>query len=113
MGKLSIAIAVGAAAILFVFFLITASLDPASGVSKQNAAAMESEIKSHLVDPDSAKFTWWDYPNKGFYCGLLNARNRMGGYTGNTLFYASPSPLMSGLEQPAKMRWQIINEVLW
>src|ERR1700748_1879112 len=98
-GKFSIVIAASAIAILFAVLLITALLGPASGVSRRNADVMEAEIKSHLVDPESAKFTWWAYPNNGFYCGLLNARNRMGGYVGNTLFYASPLPPISGLEE--------------
>lgn len=59
----------------------------------------EQAVRARLVDPDSAKFNWlWGYQQgyfkpmlakrvHGYYsCGLINARNRMGGYTGNTYF---------------------------
>jgi hypothetical protein len=59
----------------------------------------EQAVRTQLVDPDSARFSWlWGY-QQGFYkpmlakrvhgytaCGLVNARNRMGGYTGDTWF---------------------------
>lgn len=59
----------------------------------------EQTIRARLVDPDSAKFSWiWGF-QQGFYkpmllkrvhgyygCGFVNARNRMGGYTGNRYF---------------------------
>ena len=59
----------------------------------------EAALSLKLVDPDSARFTWpfgftygtWkpllDKRIEGYWtCGLLNARNRMGGYTGSTSF---------------------------
>lgn len=56
-------------------------------------------ILGNLVDPDSAKFYEWVSPKKGWYvyrgetlfgyqaCVFVNARNRMGGYTGQKLHY--------------------------
>jgi hypothetical protein len=58
----------------------------------------EDAIKSHLVDPDSVRFTWSSGYHQGGYrpgfktvtgyvaCGTFNARNRMGGYNGADTF---------------------------
>ncbi|MFJ5503814.1 hypothetical protein ACIPUO_06330 [Pectobacterium carotovorum] len=56
----------------------------------------ESELSQYLVDPESAKFK--DsifYPEKdvgytdqsGYVCGLVNAKNSFGGYTGFQPYY--------------------------
>jgi len=65
----------------------------------------EAALRQRLIDPDSARFEW---PNgftlgswtpfmgsaiEGYWtCGLINARNRMGGYTGSTAFVAVLTP---------------------
>lgn len=60
-------------------------------------ALAEAAILDKLVDPDSAKFRWpydftygeWRTPKKyeGYLtCGMVNARNRMGGFTGFQYF---------------------------
>lgn len=49
-------------------------------------------IRSQLVDPDSAKFIEDSYvvqANTVNICGVVNARNRMGGYAGNQLYYVA------------------------
>jgi hypothetical protein len=59
----------------------------------------EEAIRLRLVDPDSAKFTWiHGYVQRGYTpfmgkrvygyatCGLVNSRNRYGGYAGDTFF---------------------------
>jgi hypothetical protein len=59
----------------------------------------EAALKSALFDPGSAQITWTKGFGWGFYkppldrhyygwvgCGLINAKNRMGGYVGNTPF---------------------------
>jgi len=59
----------------------------------------ESAIRAMLLDPESARFTWtYGYRRDGFQpfathkrygyatCGYVNAKNRMGGYTGQTAF---------------------------
>lgn len=49
-------------------------------------------VKKLLNDPDSAKFSeMQDGKNKGDVCGLVNAKNRMGGYVGNTPFFYQKS----------------------
>lgn len=66
----------------------------------------ERFVRGHLVDPDGARFshsTWspvQGYSGTGFmgagdaefgwvHCGQVNARNRMGGYTGREWFYVT------------------------
>ena len=45
------------------------------------------QVKKNLNDPDSAKFeTVFKGTSEKFYCGWVNAKNRMGGYTGPTQF---------------------------
>jgi hypothetical protein len=59
----------------------------------------ERAIISRLIDPDSAKISWMGGYYQGEYkpfleprvsgyigCGLVNAKNRMGGYTGDRAF---------------------------
>ncbi|EBB1131587.1 TPA_asm: hypothetical protein GNB63_001503 [Salmonella enterica subsp. enterica serovar 6,7,14:g,m[p],s:[1,2,7]] len=51
--------------------------------------AVESSVKEHLKDPDSAKFYHGDfpYPDSSYvYCGQVNAKNSYGGYAGKQLF---------------------------
>ncbi len=68
----------------------------------------EAAVKRKLVDPDSAKFEWpylfgwrsWKpflgKPVSGYFtCGLVNARNRMGGYSGAAAFVALMDPKTS------------------
>lgn len=49
-------------------------------------------VKKLLNDPDSAKFSeMQDGKNPGDACGLVNAKNRMGGYVGSTPFFYQKS----------------------
>jgi hypothetical protein len=65
----------------------------------------ESALRARLIDPDSARIewphgfllgTWKPFLSKaieGYWsCGLINARNRMGGYTGATAFVVVVDP---------------------
>lgn len=57
-----------------------------SGCGPHSAA--KDEVRSLLNDPDSAKFSALSNGvKKGDVCGVVNAKNRMGGYVGNTPFY--------------------------
>lgn len=55
--------------------------------------AAEARVAAQLIDPDSALFT----EVRAFggqherVCGLVNGRNRMGGYAGATRFVSTPS----------------------
>jgi hypothetical protein len=44
-------------------------------------------VSEKLIDPDSAKFSdVFEGSKKGSYCGLVNAKNRMGAYVGRSPF---------------------------
>lgn len=44
-------------------------------------------VREHLIDPDSAQFkSVRENPQTGAVCGFVNAKNRMGGYVGETPF---------------------------
>jgi len=78
------------------------SLAPDWALFRRNS---ESALRAHLIDPDSARIewphgfllgTWKPFLSKtieGYWsCGLINARNRMGGYTGATSFVVVLDP---------------------
>jgi len=57
-------------------------------------------VTNRLIDPDSAKFSDWAAPYQAWYrdyrgntffgykvCVFVNAKNRMGGYTGRKLYF--------------------------
>jgi hypothetical protein len=59
----------------------------------------EAAVRARLIDPDSANFTWTGgYLKRGFTplfskriygystCGIVNSKNRLGGYVGRTMF---------------------------
>ena len=46
---------------------------------------VEDDVRNRLVDPNSAQFSELSTENE-ITCGLVNSKNRMGGYTGNVLF---------------------------
>lgn len=72
-----------------------------AGCSGQGEA--ESGVKQLLNDPDSAQFTAVQ-PGaaKGNFCGLVNAKNRMGGYVGSTPFFYEKSTTTSAIVSPPK-----------
>lgn len=72
------------------------SVEPDWSVVRQQS---EAALKADLFDPGSAQITWAKGFQWGFFkplfdrhyygwvgCGLMNAKNRMGGYVGNTPF---------------------------
>jgi hypothetical protein len=63
----------------------------------------ESGVKQLLNDPGSATFTEVrPGAAKGNFCGLVNAKNRMGGYVGNTPFFYEKSTTTSAIVQPPR-----------
>jgi hypothetical protein len=79
--------------------------DPDAALELQRMRAVIQELNSTLIDPGSAHinlpygFTpmtrWrvWGVEMTGFFtCGVVNSRNRMGGYVGKTAFLAHISP---------------------
>ncbi len=73
--------------------------------------------RNELIDPDSAKFTGLyaaktDNPNeKTVICGYVNAKNRLGGYTGKKRFMAMPSYSAVWEESP-QYRYSSSNEII-
>ncbi|MBE8597926.1 hypothetical protein [Xenorhabdus sp. BG5] len=56
-------------------------------LTQEEVQAIEMEVKNKLKDPDSAKFKHnnlivKDGKSGNLYCGLVNAKNSYGGYTG-------------------------------
>ena len=69
--------------------LITCTSIKQRGLSKNEKAVIMASVKSVLKDPDSAKFKWMKLHGSGsseIYCGLVNAKNSYGGYTGYSIF---------------------------
>lgn len=67
-------------------FLATATAIMMSGCGGQGEA--KDAVKKLLNDPDSAQFSELkNGKDKGDVCGMVNAKNRMGGYVGATPFF--------------------------
>lgn len=49
---------------------------------------IDEKFSSTLIDPDSRRIEYLGHPYGGLVCGYVNAKNRMGGYTGRHPFYA-------------------------
>lgn len=75
-----------------------AEIGPAP-VAQQAIPMIEQAIRARMIDPDSAKIEWpYDFSAgslKGLFtkrrtgwitCGMLNSKNRLGGYTGRVYF---------------------------
>lgn len=61
----------------------------ARDLSPSEIKAVESTVREGLKDPYSARFQHGDFPEtekNSLYCGLVNAKNSYGAYTGNQLF---------------------------
>lgn len=52
------------------------------GCGDRGERLVKNEVRAQLVDPDSAKFRNIRIFENGNYCGEVNAKNRMGGYSG-------------------------------
>jgi len=72
------------------------------------------EVRQHLVDPSSAQFeSVHENPNTGAVCGLVNAKNRMGGYVGATPFvYEKPYGATLVQEEPTERDFERFFETI-
>lgn len=50
-------------------------------------AAGRLQVKERLKDPESAQFGDVWTPDTSVFCGYVNSKNALGGYTGKQLFY--------------------------
>lgn len=74
-------------------------------------------VNSALVDPESSKFRDVEYfKGTGATCGYVNAKNRMGGYVGFTIFVVTEkgevllNPNADTESGPPKKRLKAINK---
>lgn len=80
-----------------------------------NDNAAKDAVKAVLNDPDSAKFGTLQAGNQpGDVCGFVNAKNRMGGYVGETPFVYVKSNESAFLVNPVaerdfRMLWSSIQ----
>lgn len=51
-------------------------------------AVIRTAVEAELKDPGSAQFKWNKWNRGMTYCGMLNAKNAYGGYTGFAPFLA-------------------------
>lgn len=65
---------------------------PARALTNPEKIALEGAVKNKLKDADSAKFKWLPFISmpSAEYCGLVNAKNSFGGYTGYVPYLAVP-----------------------
>jgi hypothetical protein len=82
--------------IIFIAALLLATVNAtASDLFPQEKTAIMAAVKHDLKDPDTAKFKWPKLADKinpkhfvDSYCGLVNAKNSYGAYTGFEPFEA-------------------------
>lgn len=72
---------------------VTAGCERLPGTKAYAVRTAEERVAKLLIDPASAMFTeveaYGDQHER--VCGLINGRNRMGGYAGPTRFISTPS----------------------
>lgn len=67
-------------------------------IGQEERFAIEAEVKRSLKDPASANFRWLpSAAQDGAYCGLVNAKNSYGGYTGFQPYFAHIARMSYGL----------------
>lgn len=78
---------------LFAAPMIMAAAPAERPLKPAEAAAIKHTIEAQLVDPASAQFRMGPLrPASEYYCGLVNAKNRMGGYNGFEPFMVRFNP---------------------
>ncbi|MES2634001.1 MAG: hypothetical protein V4669_13590 [Pseudomonadota bacterium] len=70
--------------------MIAPTICLAASPSKALSTRAVAAVKLKLTDPDSAKFEGLrlgNSPANNVVCGLVNAKNQLGGYAGRKVFY--------------------------
>jgi len=82
-------------ALLSCFVATTATAETRQATKKESATA-RAAVKLHLKDPSSAQFRLDLVTRPGAVCGMVNARNSNGGYTGfvNWLYITATSQVV-------------------
>jgi len=82
-------------AITFLLLWIFCNAVIAAELTVQDKKVIADSVRKDLIDPESARFKWLpligDKTGPGnirfaTYCGLINSKNRLGGYTGDAPF---------------------------
>lgn len=60
----------------------------AGKLPKDYKSQIDARFAQTLIDPDSRQIEDLTFPYGGLVCGYINAKNRLGGYTGREPFYA-------------------------
>lgn len=71
---------------LMLCLIFVSSFGYAKELTKSQKLEIQEAVKKELKDPDSAKFKWEKVHDKTAYCGLVNAKNSYGGFTGYVPF---------------------------
>jgi hypothetical protein len=77
--------------LLTMLVLFAASTAHARDLTDAEKQMFMDAVKERLKDPDSAQFRWMpmrDPPKEEMYCGMVNAKNSYGGYSGFSPFQA-------------------------
>lgn len=60
-------------------------------LTEKDKGIISDAVREKLTDPDSAKFKWLPLITNelaGSYCGLVNSKNRFGGFVGYVPYFA-------------------------
>jgi len=81
------------AAALIAVLVLTAASPAERPLTANERAQITHTVEAKLVDPAAAQFRLGSIrPASEYYCGLVNARNRMGGYNGFEPFMVRFNP---------------------
>lgn len=87
----------------FLFYLLLLIAQPvlARDLFDEEKAIIAKAVMGELTDPESARFKWVPLPAIGakVYCGLVNSKNRLGGYAGDAPYIV----FLVWVEQTIKM----------
>ena len=85
-----------------------------SGCDTEIQGAQEA-VRKQLIDPDSAKFEGVHViKSTGAVCGYVNAKNRMGGYVGQTpFFYTREAGAVLVKEMPSERDFERVFDSKW
>lgn len=103
------------AALLPLIMVAGCSMLPGSEANR--FAKAEGAVRDVLVDPDSAKFKSMSVSFEGNVCGMVNSKNRFGGYNGDVPFIVTPKgeawvseyEIADKREEASPARWRVID----
>ena len=82
--------------------ILLSSIALLGGCGNGKVEAAKKEVESRLSDPSSAQYRNITTSSQGVVCGEVNAKNKMGGYTGFEMFVYNAAGYGSGVDYPKK-----------